>query len=90
MAITRQTVKGEPAEGWFPEQRISLEKALRAYTWGAAYSAFEEDMKGTIEAGKLADFSIIDTDLFSTPPSAWLEAEIAMTIVGGKVVYQKD
>lgn len=89
-AVTRQTVKGEPAEGWFPEQRISLEKALRAYTWGAAYGAFEEDTKGTIEAGKLADFSVIDTDLFSTPPSTWLEAEIAMTIVGGKVVYTKE
>lgn len=89
-AVTRQTVKGEPAEGWFPEQRISLEKALRAYTWGAAYGAFEEDTKGTIEAGKLADFSVIDTDLFSTPPSDWLAAEIAMTIVGGKVVYEKE
>ncbi len=89
-AVTRQTVKGEPAAGWFPEQRISLEKALRAYTWGAAYGAFEEDTKGTIEAGKLADFSVIDTDLFSAPPSDWLEAEIAMTIVGGKVVYEKE
>lgn len=89
-AVTRQTVKGEPAAGWFPEQRISLEKALRAYTWGAAYGAFEEDTKGTIEAGKLADFSVIDTDLFSTPPSDWLAAEIAMTIVGGKVVYEKE
>lgn len=89
-AVTRQTVKGEPAQGWFPEQRISLEKALRAYTWGAAYGAFEEDTKGTIEAGKLADFSVIDTDLFSAPPSDWLEAEIAMTVVGGKVVYEKE
>lgn len=89
-AVTRQTVKGEPAEGWFPEQRISLEKALRAYTWGAAYGAFEEDIKGTIEQGKLADFTVIDTDLFSTPPAQWLEAEIAMTIVGGKVVFEKN
>jgi len=89
-AVTRQTVKGEPAEGWFPEQRISLKKALRAYTWGAAYGAFEEDIKGTIEKGKLADFTVIDTDLFSTPPAQWLEAEIAMTIVGGKVVFEKN
>lgn len=89
-AVTRQTVKGEPAEGWFPEQRISLEKALRAYTWGAAYGAFEEDTKGTIEPGKLADFSLIDTDLFNTSPGQWLAAEIALTVVGGKVVYKKE
>lgn len=89
-AVTRQTVKGEPAEGWFPAQRISLEAALRAYTWGAAYGAFEEDTKGTIEVGKLADFTVIDTDLFSTSPDQWLEAEMAMTIVGGKVVYQQE
>ncbi|MBX2874129.1 MAG: amidohydrolase [Saprospiraceae bacterium] len=89
-AVTRQTVKGEPAEGWFPEQRLSLEKALRAYTWGAAYGAFEEDTKGTIEAGKLADFSVIDTDLFTTSTDQWLEAGMAMTIVGGKIVYEQE
>ncbi len=58
-AVTRQTVNGEPAEGWFPEQRIDLETALRAYTWGASFSAFEEKIKGTIEPGKLADFAAL-------------------------------
>lgn len=89
-AVTRQTVNGTPEGGWFPEQRIGLEKALRAYTWGAAYGAFEEDVKGTIEPGKLADFSILDTDLFRTSPDQWLEAEIVMTVVGGKIVFEKE
>lgn len=88
-AVTRQTINGTPVEGWFPEQRLSLEKAMRAYTWGAAFGAFEEDIKGTIEPGKLADFSVIDTDLFSSAPKEWLEAEIVMTVVGGEVVFEK-
>lgn len=89
-AVTRQTINGMPEAGWFPEQRISLEKALRAYTWGAAFGAFEEDIKGTIEPGKLADFSVIDKDLFNTDPKEWLKAEMVMTVVGGAVVYRAN
>lgn len=89
-AVTRQTVNGEPAKGWFPEQRIDLETALRAYTWGASFSAFEEKIKGTIEPGKLADFAALDTDLFETEPAQWLEAKVTLTIVGGKVVYEQE
>lgn len=89
-AVTRQTVNGEPAEGWFPDQRIPLEEALQAYTWGAAYGAFEEDRKGTLEVGKLADIAVLDTDLFETEPSQWLEAGFTHTILGGKIVYEKD
>jgi len=87
-AVTRQTIKGEPEEGWFPEQRISLEEALKAYTWGSAFSAYQERIKGTIEPGKLADFAVLDTDLFTTDPVEWLKASVVYTIVGGKVVYQ--
>ncbi len=88
-AVTRQTVNGMPEAGWFPEQKLSLEEALKAYTWGAAFGAFEEKSKGIIEAGKLADFTVLDIDLFNTEPKEWLEGEIAYTIVGGKVVYEK-
>ena len=63
-AVTRQTINGEPEEGWFPEQKVDLKTALKAYTWGAAFGAFEEDKKGIIESGKLGDFTVLDTDLF--------------------------
>ena len=89
-AVTRQTINGTPAEGWFPEQKVSLEKALKAYTWGAAYGAFEERIKGTIENGKLADFTVLDTDLFETEPAEWLKAGVALTIVGGEIVYSAE
>ena len=89
-AVTRQTIDGKPESGWFPEQKISLEDALRAYTWGASYGAYEEASKGTVEVGKLADIAVVDTDLFETDPSQWLEAGFSYTIVGGEVVYKKE
>ena len=89
-AVTRQTLFGEPAEGWFPEQKLSLYDALRAYTFGSAYGAFEDHIKGTLEPGKLADMVILDTNLFETEPSDWLDGKIASTIVGGKVVYKGE
>jgi predicted amidohydrolase YtcJ len=88
-AVTRQTLTGEPAEGWFPQQRLSLEESLKAYTYGSAYGAFEENIKGTISPGKLADIAVLDTDLFNTPPEQWLKANVDLTIVGGKVVFKK-
>lgn len=88
-AVTRQTLTREPAEGWFPEQRVSLEEALKAYTYGSAFGAFEETIKGTISPGKLADFAVLDTDLFSTSPDRWLKANVDLTIVGGKIVFSR-
>lgn len=86
-AVTRQTVHGEPAEGWFPSQKLTLEESLKAYTWGSSFGAFEEASKGTIEEGKLADIAVLDTDLFTAPPAQWLRAQVSYTIVGGKVVF---
>lgn len=88
-AVTRQTLTGEPEAGWFPEQRISLEESLRAYTYGSAYGAFEENIKGTLSPGKLADIAVLDTDLFSTEPEQWLKAYVDLTLVGGKVVFER-
>lgn len=88
-AVTRQTINGMPDEGWFPDQRIKLEDALRAYTWGSAYGAFEDDKKGTLEVGKMADITVLNKDLFSTEPSEWLKTQVVYTIVGGKVVYSQ-
>ncbi|HVS66709.1 MAG TPA: amidohydrolase [Thermoanaerobaculia bacterium] len=86
-AVSRQTVQGEPAEGWFADQRIDLEDALRAYTWGSAYADFDEDERGTIEVGKLADLTVLDRDLFALEPADWLSARTLYTIVDGEVVY---
>lgn len=89
-AVTRQTINGQPEEGWFPEQRISLEEALKAYTWGSAYGAFQERERGTLKEGMLADLAVIDTDLFETEPGEWLEANFVYTIVGGEIVYNGE
>jgi predicted amidohydrolase YtcJ len=90
-AVTRQTLQGEPKEGWFPDQRLTIEEAIEAYTKGPAWASFEEEAKGTLAAGKLADIAVFDTDLVEagrTRPAQLLEAEVLYTIVGGKVVYE--
>ncbi|NJN42685.1 MAG: amidohydrolase family protein, partial [Flammeovirgaceae bacterium] len=88
-AVTRQTIQGEPEQGWFPEQRIGLEESLKAYTWGSAYGAFEEGEKGLLKKGMLADVVVLDTDLFTTVPQEWLSTKVDYTIVGGNVVYNR-
>jgi len=89
-AVTRQTVQGQPEGGWFPEQKLSLEESIRAYTWGSSYGAFEEQMKGTIEPGKLADFAVLSENIFEAEPAQWLQTKVDYTIVGGKVVYESQ
>ncbi len=89
-AVSRQTLTGEPAEGWFPDQRLTIEEAIEAYTKAPAWASFEEDIKGTLSVGKLADIAVFDTDLIAvgkTDPKRLLEAKVRYTIVGGKVVY---
>ncbi|MFQ6044754.1 MAG: amidohydrolase [Gemmatimonadales bacterium] len=92
-AVTRQTLNGEPQEGWFPEQRLTIREAMEAYTKGPAWAAFEEDIKGTLTVGKLADISVFDTDLVEageTDPARLLDARVLYTIVGGRVVYRRE
>jgi len=72
-----------------PEQKITVEEALRAYTSGAAYGLFQEREKGTLEPGKLADWVLIDRDLRAIPPETIRDARVLMTVVGGTVVYQR-
>ena len=86
-AVTRQTISGEPSSGWFPEQRISIEQAIRAYTYNTAYANFEEKSKGSIEVGKVADIVVLTRNLLSVPPREILDAKVVYTIVGGKIVY---
>ena len=86
-AVTRQTLTGEPAGGWFPEQRISMEEAIRAYTYNTAYANFEEKIKGSIEVHKVADLVVLTKNLLQASPREILDTKVVMTIVGGKIVY---
>jgi hypothetical protein len=88
-ALTRRTLDGANPDGWVPEQKISLEEALRAYTSHAAFSSFEENVKGTLAAGFLADFVVLDRDLFTTPPEEIRNVAVQMTVVGGQVVFER-
>jgi predicted amidohydrolase YtcJ len=86
-AVTRATLDGKHPEGWFPEQRLSVEQALRAYTQGSAYAALEEKEKGTIAPGKLADIVVLSHDLFGITPEKIKEVHVVITIVGGRMVF---
>lgn len=89
-AVTRRTLDDRNPEGWVPEQKISVEDALRAYTTGAAYAEYMEGEKGMIARGMLADLALIDRDLTRIPPPAIRDARVTMTMVGGRVVYERD
>ena len=86
-AVTRQTVDGKPAGGWYPEQRLDLETSLRSYTINNAWAEGEEQSKGSIAAGKLADFVLVDRDLFGIPSTQLKDAKVLLTAVGGKIVF---
>lgn len=88
-AVTRRTIDGKNPGGWVPEQRISVEEALRAYTVSAAYAGFEEKAKGSLEPGKLADFVILGADPFRAKPEDLDKIEVDTTIVGGRTVYSR-
>jgi len=88
-SVTRMTLKGEPEGGYEPEEKMTRQQALRSYTLDAAYGAFEENIKGSIEVGKLADFTILSSDIMKVSEMDILKTEVVMTIVGGKVVFEK-
>lgn len=87
-AVARQTLKGEPVAGWFPAERIPLEDALRYYTVNNAWITFEEDSKGSIKVGKLADLVVLDRDIFTRPTRELVETKVLYTIMDGRIVYQ--
>ncbi|MDO9547435.1 MAG: amidohydrolase [Candidatus Marinimicrobia bacterium] len=89
-AVTRQTLDDKNPDGWVPEQKISVEEALKCYTISPAYASFEESIKGSITPGKLADLVIIDQDLTKINPETIKDARIMMTIVNGKIEYQSE
>ncbi|MGZ8490893.1 MAG: amidohydrolase [Gemmatirosa sp.] len=88
-AVTRRTLDGAHPDGWVPTQKITVEEALRAYTRGGAYAAFDEAERGTLERGKLADFVLVDRDLTRVPPETIRDAQVVLTVVGGRVAFER-
>ncbi|MBM3263628.1 MAG: amidohydrolase [candidate division Zixibacteria bacterium] len=88
-AVTRRTLDDKNPDGWVPEQKISVEEALRGYTSHAAYASFEENAKGMLTPGKWADFVLIDHDLTAIAPENIRDAKIMMTVVGGRIVFER-
>jgi len=89
-SVTRKTLQGSPPEGYEPDQKMTREQALRSYTLDAAYGAFEEEMKGSIEPGKMADFTVFSDNIMTIPEEEILTAEIDMTIVNGEILFNRD
>ena len=89
-AVTRRTLDNKNPDGWVPEQKISVGQALVAYTKNAAYASFDENKKGTLERGKLADFVVISKDITQVAPEEIKDLQILQTYVGGKKVYDKN
>jgi predicted amidohydrolase YtcJ len=87
-AVTRRTVDGKRPAGWIPEQKISVEEAVRAYTLGSAHAEFQENEKGTVAPGKLADLVILSRDIFTIDPNEIDKVKVVMTIMNGRVVYE--
>ena len=88
-AVTRKDRAGEPGDGWFPDQKLTMEEAIELYTVGSAYSEFMEDRKGLIKKDYLGDVVIFDSDLLTIPHDKIMSAKVDYTIVGGKIVYQR-
>ncbi len=88
-AVTRRTLDDRNPDGWVPEQKITVEQALRGYTYEGAHASFEENRKGTLKPGMLADMVLIDRDLTTMDPETIRDAQVLMTIVGGRVVYSR-
>jgi predicted amidohydrolase YtcJ len=89
-AVTRRTLDDANPDGWVPEQKIGVEEALRAYTTAAAHASFEEDKKGMLKPGMLADFVLLDRDLTAIAPARIRDARVLMTVLGGRVVYSRN
>jgi hypothetical protein len=87
-ATTRQDAEGNPAGGWQAQERMTREEALRCFTADAAYAAFEEEWRGSLSPGKVADFIVIDRDVMTCPERDILETKVLRTVIGGEEVYE--
>ncbi|MBI3681888.1 MAG: amidohydrolase [Acidobacteria bacterium] len=89
-AVTRRTLDGKRPDGWVPEQKITVEEAVRAYTMGSAYASFEERFKGSIEAGKAADLAVLSEDIFAIPAERIEQVKVVLTVMDGRVVFRRN
>lgn len=89
-AVTRKARGGEEGDGWFPEQKLTMEEAIYFYTLGSAYAQFMDDRKGMIRKGYLADIVIVDKDLLTVPENQIMSTKVDFTIVGGRIVYSSE
>jgi len=87
--VTRSGADGLPAGGWEPQEKITLDECIHAYTVGSAYAEFEEKRKGTLQVGQFADFVVLSQDVTKVAPAEILKTEVVTTVVGGRVVYSK-
>ena len=87
--VTRELPEGSPPGGWQPQEKISLDECVHAYTVGSAYAEFEDGKKGQIAPGQLADIIVLSADITKRPPPQLLKTEVLETFVGGRLVYQK-
>lgn len=87
-AVTRRTLDGNNPGGWVPEQKITVEQALKAYTIDAAYASFEEEIKGSLSPGKLADFVVLGKNLLSIQPEKIKDVKVIATYTGGEIVHE--
>jgi hypothetical protein len=88
--VTRELLEGGPTGGWEPQEKISLDDCIRAYTAGSAYAEFEDGKKGELKVGECADFIILSQDLTKAAPHDILKTEVLRTVVGGRTVHQKN
>jgi predicted amidohydrolase YtcJ len=86
--VTRERPEGGPKNGWEPQEKISLEDCIRAYTSGSAYAQFEEGKKGELKPGEYADFTILSNDLTKVPPAQSTKTGVLRTVVAGRTVYE--
>lgn len=89
-AAVRQRADGTPEGGWRPQERITVAEAVRAYTWGAAYAAGEEERKGSLACGKVGDLVVLSEDIFRMPPQELLQTRVVTTICGGRIAYSAE
>ena len=89
-AVTRETLDGKNPNGWFPEQKLTVEEAVRAYTMGSTYAEFQEQEKGSISPGKLADMVLLSDDIFSIDPRKIRQVKALKTVVGGKLIWDSS